>query len=324
MKFLIIRFSSIGDIVLTSPVVRALATAKENNEVHFVTKEKFVDTIKFNPYINKIYTIENNISEIEADLIKEEYDFIIDLHRNLRSRRLIGKLGRPSKYFNKLNYEKWILVNLKWDILPRVHIVERYMDTIAFLGLKYDGLGLDYYLESENTLETVDIKKNEEYFVFVVGGAHITKQILDEILIKIGRRTNKKIVLLGGKEDIIKATNITEQIGKHCINLVGKLELNQSAEIIKYSKKIITPDTGLMHIAAAFDIEIISIWGNTIPEFGMYALLPENTKNKNHIVEVKGLKCRPCSKIGYQNCPKKHFKCMTEQNIDSIVELLLN
>jgi len=324
MKFLIIRFSSIGDIVLTTPVIRALATAEDDNEVHFITKEKFSDTIKNNPHISKIYTIKKEITEVEDDLKKEEYDYIIDLHRNLRSRRLIAKLGKPSKYFNKLNYEKWIKVNLKWDILPEVHIVNRYMDTVAFLGLKYDGLGLDYYLDnkSEDVFEDIDISKEDKYDVFVVGGAHNTKQIPDELLIKIGKSNKTKIVLLGGKDDIEKSNKIAEKIGEHCLNLVGKMNLNQSATVVKYSNKILTPDTGLMHIASAFNREILSIWGNTIPEFGMWALLPENSQKKNHIFEVKGLKCRPCSKIGFKTCPKKHFKCMEEQDIDKIIKTL--
>jgi ADP-heptose:LPS heptosyltransferase len=324
MKFLIIRFSSIGDIVLTTPVIRALATADDDNEVHFITKKKFSDTLNTNPYISKLYTIEKEITEIEDKLKAEKYDYIIDLHRNLRSRRLISMLGQASKYFNKLNYEKWLRVNLKWDILPNIHIVNRYMDTIAFLGIKYDGKGLDYFLDSENEeiFNTINISTTEKYYVFVVGGAHYTKQIPDELFINIGQKSKTKIVLLGGNEDIVKSNNIAEKIGNHCLNLVGKISLNQSAAIIKYSNKVLTPDTGLMHIAAAFKREILSIWGNTIPEFGMWALLPENSQKKNHVFEVKGLKCRPCSKIGFQKCPKKHFKCMKEQNLNEIIKAL--
>jgi len=324
MKFLIIRFSSIGDIVLTTPVIRAIANASEDNEVHFITKKKFSDTLKHNPYISKLYTIKKEFSEIEEELKAEQYDYIIDLHRNLRSRRLIAKLGRPSKYFNKLNYEKWFRVNLKWDILPDVHIVYRYMDTIAFLGIKYDGKGLDYFLNDDNeaVFNSIIISKSDAYNVFVIGGAHFTKQITDDILIEAGIKSRNKVVLLGGKNDINKAKLITKEVGENCINLVGKLSLNESASVIKYSQKVLTADTGLMHIAAAFNREILSVWGNTIPEFGMYALLPDDSQNKNHIIEVKDLKCRPCSKIGFQKCPKKHFKCMKEQNINEIVKIL--
>lgn len=324
MKFLILRFSSIGDIVLTSPVIRILANDTEKHEIHFVTKRKFKDTLINNPHINRLYTFEKEITEITSALKSENYDYIIDLHSNLRSKRLIAILGKPARTFNKLNYEKWIRVNLRIDLLPPVHIIERYLDTISFLNLKYDGKGLDYFISSEDEkiIDKSKLNRIENYNVFVVGGAHKTKQIPNEMLIKIGKASKNTVLLLGGKDDEKNAAIIEREIEVNIINLVGKISLNESAAIIKHSSKVLTPDTGLMHIAAAMKREILSIWGNTIPEFGMWALLPENMKNKNHIFEVKNLKCRPCSKIGYEKCPKSHFNCMSQQNIDLIIEML--
>jgi len=324
MKFLILRFSSIGDIVLTSPVIRILANAKEKHEIHFLTKRKFRDTLIHNPYLNKLYTFEKEITEVTTELKGENYDYIIDLHSNLRSKRLIAILGKTARTFNKLNYEKWIRVNLRIDLLPPVHIVDRYLDTISFINLKYDGNGLDYFItpEDEKIVDKSNLNKQETYNVFVVGGAHKTKQILIESLIKMGKASKNKVVLLGGKEDVENASIIEKDIGGNILNLVGKISLNESAAVIKYSHKVVTPDTGLMHIAAAMKKEVLSVWGNTIPEFGMWALLPEDIKNKNHIFEVKDLKCRPCSKIGYEKCPKKHFNCMLKQDTGKIIETL--
>ena len=97
--------------------------------------------------------------------------------------------------------------------------------------------------------------------------------------------------------------------------------MEQSASIVKNAKSILTNDTGLMHIAAAFHKNIVSVWGNTVPELGMYPYLPKE-KEKCHIVECKDIKCRPCSKLGFKNCPKKHFRCMMEIDCDAIVERL--
>ncbi len=326
MKFLILRFSSIGDIVLTTPVIRSLANDKVRKEVHFLTKSNFKDTLLHNPYLNKLYTFEKEITEVIDELKKENYDYIIDLHNNIRTKRLIANLRKTTRTFNKLNYEKWIRVNLKKDILPKVHIVERYMNTISFLNIKYDGEGLDYFIgeEDENVFEKIGFQRELSYFVFVVGGAHNTKQIPNKLLIDIGKLSQKRIVLLGGKGDIENAEIVVNAIGGDITNLVGKLSLNETAAIIKYCDKVLTPDTGLMHIAAAMKKEILSVWGNTIPEFGMWALLPENMKNRNHIFEVKDLRCRPCSKIGYDKCPKRHFNCMLQQDKNAIVEILNN
>lgn len=324
MKFLILRFSSIGDIVLTSPVIRVLAADSENHEIHFLTKRKYRDTLIHNSNIHKLFTFEKEITEVVGALKLENYDFIIDLHSNLRSKRLIANLRRPSRTFNKLNYEKWIRVNIRIDILPPVHIVDRYMDTLSFLNLKYDGGGLDYFIsaDNENNVDKLGLNLTDDFNVFVVGGAHYTKKIPRDILVKLGKASNNMVVLLGGREDEESAAFITKEIGVNIVNLVGKLSLNESAAIIKRSSKVLTPDTGLMHIAAAMKKEVISVWGNTIPEFGMWAMLPDGLNYKNHIFEVKNLKCRPCSKIGFNRCPKKHFNCMMQQDINKIIEML--
>ena len=319
-KILIIRFSSIGDIVLTTPVIRCLKTQLKNVEVHYLTKKKFVPVIENNPYIDKIYTIEKNTSEVTNALKKEKYTHIIDLHKNLRSMRIKLLLNKRSASYKKLNIKKWITVNFKINQLPDVHIVDRYMDTINFLGVTNDGKGLDYFIPQKDIVPLTELPPSHQhgYIAFVIGAKHYTKQLPTEKIISICKKINQPIVLLGGKEDYEKAEHIinelkishlTSHISHLPFNGCGKYNLNQSASLIKQAKKVITHDTGLMHIASAFKKEIISVWGSTVPEFGMYPyLLGENSK----IVEVKNISCRPCSKIGYKKCPKKHFKCMME------------
>ena len=92
---------------------------------------------------------------------------------------------------------------------------------------------------------------------------------------------------------------------------------NESAALIKLSSKVITHDTGLMHIAAAFKKEIVSVWGNTVPEFGMYPYYGDFSI-WNQKFEILGLPCRPCTKIGYEKCPRGHFKCMLQQDDEKI------
>jgi ADP-heptose:LPS heptosyltransferase len=101
--------------------------------------------------------------------------------------------------------------------------------------------------------------------------------------------------------------------GTHVINLCGQLSLAQSASIVGQSARVFTHDTGLMHIAAALRKPIVSIWGSTVPAFGMYPFYPDGL-DLNTTLEVKDLSCRPCSKIGYDKCPKGHFRCMVGQD----------
>ena len=323
-KILIIRFSSIGDIVLTTPVIRALYKLPERPEIHFITKRKYASTLQHNPYINKLYTFEKEITELVSDLKSENYTYIIDLHSNLRSKRLKLLLGNRSKSFHKLNIKKWVRVKLKYDLLPKKHIVQRYMDTVGFLGAKNDDLGLDYFVteQDQNTAASFMTKFPEGYHVFVIGGTHFTKQIPSEMLINIAKSSRLPIILIGGPEDYEKGVFIQDSVGKSLVNTCGKYNLNESAAIIKACQKVLTSDTGMMHIASAFRKEIISLWGNTIPEFGMYPYFPKADASKNKIFEVKNLKCRPCSKIGYKECPKKHFNCMLHIDIQQVIHTL--
>ena len=312
-KILIIRFSSIGDIVLTTPVIRCIKEQQPETEIHYVTKKAFKGILENNPHITKIHTIEKDVKEIAAELKKENFDFVVDLHNNIRSMQTKKIVGKPSSSFKKLNFKKWILVNFKIDKMPAMHIVDRYMQTVEKLGVKNDNKGLDYFIPAKDEVNISSLPASHQngYIGFVIGAKFFTKQLPVEKIISICKKINRPIVLLGGKEDNERAMQIEKAVGSNIYNACGKYNLNQSASLVKQADKIITHDTGLMHIAAAFKKEIISVWGNTVPAFGFTPYLPAPGSK---MVEVKNLSCRPCSKIGYDKCPKGHFKCMMEMD----------
>ncbi len=327
MKILIIRFSSIGDIVLTTPVIRALKVQLDEAEVHYCTKKQYATIVEHNPYLSKIHLYENNLSQLISKLKAEQFDYVIDLHHNLRTYLIKLRLGVKSFGFNKLNYEKWLKVNLDIDKLPNVHIVDRYMATVKSLDVKKDDMGLDYFIpeKDEVPIEWLPETHRKEYIVYAIGAQHNTKKLPLKRMIELCDKINKPIILLGGKEDAALGKEISDfferkpehvdwEEGLHDLNkktiifnACGIFNLNQSASVIKKAKYVFSHDTGLMHIAAAFRREVFSIWGNTIPAFGMYPY-----KTKFTVLENNKIDCRPCSKIGYQSCPKKHFKCMNE------------
>ena len=304
LKILVVRFSSIGDIVLTTPVVRMLKT-QLNTEVHFLTKAPYVSLFQNNPYVDSVFQIHKSMNGVISDLKKENYDYVIDLHSNLRTQILKLKLGVSAKSFNKLNWEKFLLTNFKTNILPDVHIVDRYLDTVKFLGISNDNKGLDFFLSDADKVDLAESPK--DYIAFVIGGQHATKILPTAKIISICKKLNKAVLLIGGPDDKARGDEISKASG--AINTCGNHSLLQSAFLIKNSAYVISHDTGMMHIAAAFKKKIYSVWGNTIPEFGMYPYLSD--KNSK-MIEVQDLSCRPCSKIGYDKCPKGHFKCMQE------------
>ena len=336
-KFLIIRFSSIGDIVLTTPVVRCLKQQFPDAEVHYVTKKSYKTLLENNPYIDKVFTLENSLNDLVNQLKSEDYDYVIDLHNNLRTSIIKFRLKAPLTprrgsflrvfSFDKLNFQKWILVKFKKDIMPKVHIVDRYMKTVETLGVKNDNQGLDYFIPEKDKMPLDWLPENfrNGYAVYAIGGQHETKKLPLNKMVELCKTIHLPLVLIGGKEDVETGNRIappaprggtfesksSEEVpplgAEVAISLCGKLNLNQSASIIQKAEVVYTHDTGMMHVAAALKKKVISIWGNTVPAFGMY---PYQTEYE--VIENKELNCRPCSKIGYSKCPLGHFKCMNE------------
>lgn len=319
-KILLIRFSSIGDIVLTTPVIRILHNS--GHKVVFLTKEKYASVIIHNPYIDTVITLKSKVSEVAQVLKNQNIDYVIDLHRNLRSLQVKLLLKKGFSSFHKLNFKKWILVVFKWNFLPEKHIVDRYLYAAHKFYSENDYKGLDYFSglhELPKLMNAVNFKI-DKYVVLALGGQHKTKQLPIGKLMEICDKLVFPIVLLGGREDAETSRQISYlSINTHVLDLCGKTSINESAEIISECAAIITHDTGMMHIAAAYKRNIVSVWGNTVPEFGMYPYLPNEYSQRSVIIENKQVKCRPCSKIGYDRCPKGHFHCMEYIDTDDIV-----
>lgn len=337
MKFLVIRFSSIGDIVLTTPVVRCLKKQLVTAEVHYLTKESFRSILEANPYIDKIHCLGsdgNDLRAIVEELRKEDFDYVIDLHHNLRTWKVKRGLRKKAFSFNKLNIGKWWYTNFKRNRLPDVHIVDRYMDTVAGFGIRNDGAGLDYFIPAKDELKPGDIPTAHQagYVGLVIGAALPTKKLPFHKLQEVCEGAGHPLILLGGPEDAEVGERLAAIDPIKIYNACGRFNINESAALVRQAKLVVTHDTGLMHIAAAFKRPVLSIWGNTVPEFGMYPYYGENYlyhfqgtgrelfgKLPYAMMEVKGLSCRPCSKIGFQKCPKGHFKCMEEQPMEVVV-----
>ncbi len=313
LKILILRFSSIGDIVLTTPVVRNLKNQMPGVCIHYATKRKFRSILENNPYVDRCVYLDKSLNALVQELKVEKYDYIIDLHHNLRTLIIKQRLGIQAFTFDKLNIEKWLLVNFKVNRMPDVHIVDRYMETVKPLGILNDGQGLDYFIPAKDFVpkDTLPEPYRKGYIAFAIGGQHATKKLPFARMIELCAQLHRPVVLLGGKEDVVNGEAIVQAFAleahKDIFNACGKYSLNQSASLVQQAELVFTHDTGLMHIAAAFKKKIYSIWGNTVPEFGMYPYLTDFK-----IWERPNLSCRPCSKIGYEKCPKGHFKCMNE------------
>ena len=227
MKILFIRFSSIGDIVLTTPVIRCVKKQLHDVEVHFLLKKSFAPVLENNPYIDKFFYYNDNIHAIVETLKEENYDLIIDLQKNFRSFRIKQLLGVKSFSFDKLNIKKWLLVNFKINRLPAVHIVDRYMKSVSSLGVVNDGAGLDYFIpeKDDTVLNSIPESHRKGYIAWVIGARHFTKRLPFEKMISISKKINSPIILLGDKTD----HSIGEELSKR----------EESKEFDKLDRKII-------------------------------------------------------------------------------------
>ncbi|MFZ1333594.1 MAG: glycosyltransferase family 9 protein [Flavobacteriales bacterium] len=322
MKILVLRFSSIGDIVLTSPVLRCLKQQLSDAEIHFATKSAFADLVRYNPNITSVHELNEDINALITALKKEKFDVVIDLHNNLRTSRIKRALGVPAHSFPKLNVEKWILVNLKRDRMPKIHIVDRYLSAVASLGVKNDGQGLDLFIPEERAVPLNDIPASHQkgYTALAIGAAHVTKRLPEHRWIELVRSIKGPLVLIGGADDARIARGIANEVGGRAWDVTGKYDILGSASLIKQARSVIAHDSGAMHIACAYRKNVVSIWGNTVPAFGMGPYIPTDPE-RAHISEVLGLPCRPCSKIGYNDCPKGHFRCMEKHDLQRIATL---
>jgi heptosyltransferase-2 len=327
MKFLIIRFSSIGDIVLTTPVIRCLKTQVEGAEVHYLTKPGFRPVVANNPYIDKIHVLQDDWNKMIDELKEEKFDYIIDLHHNLRTLRVKKDLNIPSYAFNKLNFEKLIYTKLKWNVMPDLHVVDRYMRTVQPFDVYNDGLGMDYFIRKEEEVQQHDIPTAHSagYIAVVIGASYTNKKLPTYKLKELCSKIDHPIILLGAKEEFNDGEEISSVDPIKIYNACGKFSLNESADLTRKAKLVISHDTGLMHIAAAFKKQVIAIWGSTVPSFGVQPYYGEKFLAQQAVVpfdnvQVHKLWCRPCTKFGKNYCPQGHFKCMKNIPIDYIVE----
>ena len=325
-KILVIRLSSIGDIVLASPVFRCIKKQLPDASVHFVTKASFRLVTEANPYIDKFFYYDYDFPILLKELKEENYDYVIDLHNNFRSNKIKRALKKESYTIDKLNIQKFLLTKLNIDLMPDIHITQRSLNTLAALNVKDDGLGLDYFIPKKDVVRQDDIPAAHSagYIAVVIGATYFTKKLPVHKLQELCYKIDHPIMLLGGKEDRANGELISALDPVKIYNACGKFNINESADLIRKSKLVISHDTGLQYIACAFKKPVLAIWGGTSPKldvepyYGTLFMQQQTTPVYENI--LLNLRCQPCSKYGTNACPLEHFNCMEKQDIDAIVQ----
>jgi lipopolysaccharide heptosyltransferase II len=318
-KVLIIRLSSLGDILLSTPIIRVLKKKYKGIQIDYVLKKHYIDALRLNPHISELFLYEKDKSDIKimiSELKKRDYDLVIDLQNNYRSSEIKNRLKIKTYKFDKRTLAKFLLVNFKINRLKNAPpIPERY--TASIPGLKLDGEGLELYTENK---PSPLINGKDKLIGFAPGSRHFTKMWPKEYFISLADKTAQAgytIILFGGKDDLPVCSEISEKIPR-AINLCNEDKLLQTAADMKKCLAVVCNDSGMMHTASAVKVPVLVLYGSTVREFGFTPYM-----NRNLILENNSLTCRPCSHIGRERCPKGHFRCMKDISPDRAYEALI-
>ena len=306
---LVIRLSSIGDIVLTTPLLSYLCTAYPQARLDYCTKPSFVSLLASNPRISSLYTTQNPPAG--------RYDLVVDLQNNSHSQAIVRSLkSECSVKYHKANWKKFLLVYFKLNVYTSYHsVVERYLDSLkkqeAFADL--DGCELFLTADDKAFASTYVDDSHIKTLGVCCGAKHFTKRypphLFAALLSHLLDHMDVRVLLLGGEEDSFQALEIIQALPDRCrpnvMNLSGTCTLMQSAALLERCDAVLCNDTGLMHIASAFGKKLFVLFGSSSPLFGF---LPYHSPYD--LFEVEGLHCKPCSHIGRDHCPRSHFRCM--------------
>jgi ADP-heptose:LPS heptosyltransferase len=340
MRLLFIRFSSIGDIVFTTPAIRCAKQQIPGVEIHFLTKAAMKAVTIGNPYIDHFHYFDKDLQATINQLKACKFDYIIDLHKNYRTYQIQKALGVPSLSYEKLSLQKFLLTKLHLNFMPMRHIADRCLDALSSLGVVNDGKGLDYFIPKETTINNSALPASFEsgYIALVIGASYSTKKLPVSALQQLCHKIPYPIVLIGGKEDEAEGAAVEAINPINVWNACGKFNLQESALLVKQSRTVISHDTGFLYIACAFHKKTVAIWGATSPALQVEPYYPTvqqvnqttlNTNTAPTILNynemyfnaiVPNLPCQPCSNYGTNHCPQGHFACMQQQDLQSIAD----
>lgn len=333
-KILIIRLSSIGDIILTTPLLRSVRKTYPNATITYITKKQYAGLLADSPYINELIAFDKSegfrgLRKIRHKLRDQHFDAYLDIHKNWRSRFL--RLGLGAKMIT--TYPKYIirralLIRFKINLYKHVRPVYlRYFEAARKLGVHYDGLGSEIHFPAAATEKVTGMLTTHGFgfktplVVICPGATYFNKKWLAEGFIATAKQLMSErsafIIIHGGRDDKELCDSIAAGIGKGSCSLAGSLSLPESAALLKLSTLVIANDSGLLHLAQSQKVPVVGIYGPTTRELGFFPIEQNST-----VVETT-LPCRPCTPKGLNYCPKVHFRCMKDITPEMVIAAAL-
>jgi len=333
-KILVVRLSSIGDIILTTPLLRSLRTTFPKARITFLIKKQYEELLNHSPYVDELITFEKSkgyaaLRDIKNYLKGQQVDVFIDIHKNWRSRYLKLFLNvRKTTGYPKMIFKRTLLIvfriNLYRKIIP---VYQRYFESVRHLGIQYDGKGTTIHFPPEKEEEVRKMLSSAGYafdtplVVICPSATYFNKRWKPEGFVETAktliRERSAFVVIHGGREDIPLCTRIASSIGNRAVSMAGLLSLSGSAALLGFSSVVIANDSGLLHLAQSQKKPVVGIYGATTRELGYFPIEANST-----VIETD-LPCRPCTHNGLDHCPKKHFRCMNDIPAERVIQAAL-
>jgi lipopolysaccharide heptosyltransferase II len=342
-KILIIRLSSLGDILLATPLVRQLRQKYPRVQLDFLVRKEYAELLRHHPGLSRLIEFDvrqgfTSLQKLRKEIHRTCYDVVLDIHNNLRSRYLCFALPFLSFFRTRVyricknQFVRFLLVKFKINLYRRLYgrvipVWEKYLLTARSLGIIADGRQLELYLPEEDIIAAqnfrLSLTGNNWEIVIAPGAKHFSKrwpeESFAELIQQLYAKTGMRTILVGGDEDILVIEKILQKLPEGmAASAAGRLSLLETAALIRQSKLMISNDSGLMHLGSALDVPLVAIFGSTVEELGFFPNSP-----KAIVVENHGLYCRPCSHIGRSSCPEKHFRCMKEITPEKVLTAVL-
>jgi heptosyltransferase-2 len=325
---LVVRFSAIGDILLITPLLRAIRARYRGARIAVLTKEQYVPLLSHNPHVSEVLGVapEEGFRAVAERIHSVRYTHLLDLHGNLRSHALRRLAPGPWRSYAKRWLERAILITIKRDIYGAwLPIAERYFEAAAELDVQPDGEPPDFFIGEEadkragDGLSSLGLGRDRPIVAMAPGAAHATKRWPAEYWVDLIRRitpTGADVVVLGGPDDAELASRIAERAGANVASLAGALGLQETGAVIRRAEALISGDTGVMHMATGVGTPVVALFGPTVRQFGFFPY-----RSDAGVVELD-LPCRPCSAHGSARCPLGHHRCMKQMLPDLVFATL--
>ncbi|MEW5797686.1 MAG: glycosyltransferase family 9 protein [Bacteroidota bacterium] len=339
-KTVVFRLSSIGDIVLSSALLRVMRQAAgKDARIDFVVRKDYAEIVRYNHHLSIVHEYDvdtgfDGLKKLAGELYDEHYDLVVDIHDSIRTKFLrTACRSKETVVVDKRKFERWLLVNMKRNAYDdELSVAERYIETVEKYGVKNDGKGLEIFIPDSTLFDVsgkmgkLKLNRFEKVVGICPGAKHFTKrwqkEKFAEIAVRAATEFHAKIHLFGGADELLVCAFVADEVSRRVSpdavsNFAGEFSLLESAAALEFCDVVVTNDSGLMHLAAAKQRKIVAIFGSTVKEFGFF---PYGTESI--VIEQRDLECRPCTHIGRKSCPKEHFKCLSDISSDEVFEAM--